>query len=392
MPPPPNGQQGQETPPSIDSILNKQGGNAPGQLGQPGQDGQGPVVMSPDQPPPQPSQTPPPPPHGQSPDPQQFFTSSSPPPPSAGYGFIQNTPLPPKRRGNKWIIAVTAVIILIIIVVGATIALSRKQPKQQQETPVTAFRQMLVTSLSTGQVAQQTTVANHDKLGQQTRFDVSDITNPKVLMKIKTGSYDYNGYATLQNSYLNYQHFNTGNSKYDQQLSSLIGIWFQIKQNGQDSPGYDSKQTTLIDPFVNFFGDFDFGNFPANDRQQLVQYLVSNKVYQYDPSKVATAQLNGKDVYVYPVQENAAKLKQFNLKVAAFMGADTSRVNPILTHLKDTSVKMYVTKDTHQLIKVENNGSVVTYQYNNLQALPPEPASPLTAHQFSQKLDAVGKS
>ncbi|MGH7195913.1 MAG: hypothetical protein ACREGA_04000 [Candidatus Saccharimonadales bacterium] len=283
------------------------------------------------------------------------------------------------KHGKSPLLALLIVVVLVIVIGGGAFALFHSK----QPAPNEVFQDAVASALSTSQLAQQTVVTGTSNATESTRYDLADMKNPKVstdtsVTPSKTYGLQYKGYATLSDSYLILESAGVKGQS-SGQSASQPKKWLQVRRGNSLSSVI--KGGSIPDPAVELFGDFIFGNFPAKQRSQLVAYTINNNIYQYDADKVAKSTLNGQPVFVYDITENVPKLKLLNQKAAADMGMNSDLYKTLFTAAGADYAKtgkLYISVKQHRLLKVvtKSGGSTgtTTYKYDNLPAMPPQPA------------------
>lgn len=249
-----------------------------------------------------------------------------------------------------------------------------------QKTPDEAFRATLENSLSTSSLS-QTTSSTEPQASATIDYDLKNIKDPKVSTNFSFSSngasIKLQGYGTFKSSYAKVSEFNglqtlpeAGKNK-----------WIQIKKDGAIAENASPLDTfyTMYDPNYVTLGQYIYGNFSSQDRKTLVDYVVKERVYEYDAKTVKKEQLDGRQVYVYSVQTSAEKLATYNKKAGEIMGMSNASIEsalglmPLSNSLKAT---LYIDPKAAQLIKVvADDGSKTTTVYSkwNQVSIPAEP-------------------
>ncbi|HSX31231.1 MAG TPA: hypothetical protein VLE99_04905 [Candidatus Saccharimonadales bacterium] len=264
---------------------------------------------------------------------------------------------------------------------------------KQQTTPDKVFHAAITKLLSTTSITQSVGDANNMGV---VSYNLSNLKDPHVSVSLSIKApgetIKLSGYGTLQNDYVKYNSF--GDPTSDRALSGIVNKWVQMRTNGTLATGADPSIEDLTSPRYLAFGDIMIGNFSAAQRQQILQFIQTNNIYSYNAKKVTTATVNGKKVYVYPITENIAKLKELNKKVAPMMGLSTSDIQDVLDTLGTSgNPKLYITVGSKEIVKytLQESGATATGSYTDYGSttLPSEPTGAMSWTEFEQKQAAI---
>jgi hypothetical protein len=292
------------------------------------------------------------------------------------------SPISPRRR-SKFLLLSLAITVLL------TATASAMWQQSHQATPDEVFTGAITKLMSTKTVTQS---ASSSTISQSFAYDGSNIKDPRVSISVALKSSGLvnklSGYGTLKDEYLKYTSF--GSSAIDDKVPTLVNKWIQLRKDGATLKDVDAESEGLVDPRVLAYGDLMMGNFSASDRQKLVNYVTTNKVYKYDTKKVTTSTVNGDKVYVYPVTENIVKLKELNKKVAAIMGVSPTDIKAALDQLGTSgTTKLYIDIHNKQVVKYTStqDGNTITGAYTDYDttSLPTEPKADMTWDEFIQE-------
>lgn len=293
-------------------------------------------------------------------------------------------PAVPGSPRRKRLLLPVAIVVLIVLAAGGA-----WWWYAQAHTPSKVFTAALSKLLQTKTVMQ--TTSDSDTTGA-VAFDLTDVKDPKVSMNIAIKADNLtlkvSGYGTLDNNYIKYVSF--GNDQADAVYKSIVNKWIQIRADGKLAEGANLNVAPLSDPRYLAFGDIFVGNFSTKDREDILNYIIANKVYAYDANHVTTDKVHGKKVYVYSVTENVPKLKELNKKVAAMMGLQPSDIQTALNGLDTTgTVKLYIDISSKQIVRyaIDEGSSHITGSYTgyNTTSLPQQPKADLTWQQAEQQ-------
>jgi len=285
-----------------------------------------------------------------------------------------------------------AVLLVVAVLVLATAGFGWWSDRHDN-TPDKVFADAIGKLLSTKSITQS---VSSNTASLSVKFDMRNVKDPRVSMTIaeQDGATvaKVSGYGSLQNEYLKYTTF--GDAALDGSLKSLVNKWVQIRTNGTVAADANADAKALTDPRYLMFGDFLMGNFSAADRQDLLQFIKSNHVYNYDVKHVKTVAVQGRNAYVYSLTENVPELKKLNQKAAAVMGVPLADVEPALAGINEGgAIELYIDEGTKEIVGYVNTvGTTVargSYTDYDMTSLPPQPHADLTWAQFTHKESAL---
>lgn len=322
--------------------------------------------------------------------PNNPFASSAIPSPSSGQANgqpLSGMPPLPDNKKPKVVLWIAAAFVVVLIVGAIAYGLW----SANQSNPDKVFRSAINNAFSTKRVTQSSSDGSTSQASMQ--LDATNVADPKVSVDASINIFGTDiklkGYGGLKNSYIYYSSF--GSATADKEFGPIIGKWIQLRKNGALPAGVDQSVTILSDPRYIAFGDFMFGNFSNQDRQQLTDFVVNNKIYKYDSKSVTSDKVNGKKVLVYPITENTAKLKELNVLVAKKMGLKESDIKSSLSELSSrhvSNIKLYIDVSSKRLVKVTlaDSGQKETNEYSdyNSSKFPGEPQADLTWADFER--------
>jgi hypothetical protein len=292
---------------------------------------------------------------------------------------------------SKKIIRMGSLVLIILIIVCAYLLLTKSN------SPITVFNKALSNALSTKSFEQITSV-NGSR--EDIKFNTSNVLEPVLSSNVTIDflvAINQSGYGTLQNTFIKYNSLKSssglGISSADLQNISYLKKWIIVKTNGINPSGSESVEA-YIDPDFDFFGQYIFGNFSNSQRQQLLNYIKSNNIYQFNPKNVTTGTVNGRKVYVYQVGLNIEKLSKYNDMVASMMKLSLSNISSTISSLNSIpkSETFYIDKRSSELLQISEstNGTKSTISYQNFNdiKLPSQPKPELTWSKFQQEQEA----
>lgn len=317
------------------------------------------------------------------PEPINYSSPYAPVQPTENQPYFSQPSIPPSSQKNKLKLLFVLVAGLVVIGTSGVFAYS----SFIAPTPDKAFKNALENALSTKQFTQKLA----DRMNNATILhDVSNVKDPRVSTKASIGLFgpqkiELEGYGSFKNSYVRFS--GSDNPEF---INTSDGAWAQVRNNyvlPDDANLLAFNQ--VYDPNYTFFGPFIFGNFANNDRETLLRYILDQKVYTYDETKVTVSKLGDIEVYIYPLVIEQDKLKELYKKVAEIVGVDTARITSTLSSV--TAIKtasLYISKQNSQLLKfnVEDRGISSEYSDIDTTKLPAEPEAKILWKEYSAML------
>jgi hypothetical protein len=304
---------------------------------------------------------------------------------------------PKKRRGKKLVVGLASLLALAGLVSGGVFYAY----KQTQPTPDKVFAAAIENSLATQSVTQS---YKQDKNTAALRYDLSRSNDPRVYAEAKLSAVgitiDAAQYASLQNSYLSLNEF--GGTLKEPSLANYKSKWMQTRKDGKDvDGGFESIGLRLFMPEARIFlfGDWLFANLPGDQRSALQSYIVDQKVYVYDSTKVSKETVNGAESFVYSVSYDKDKWLEMNKKMAAIWKVDSQTISDELelAYTESSKFKIYIDIKTKRIVKAVATDSSSTsatsvYSAYNATTLPREPAPQVTLKALQPLLDEHAES
>jgi hypothetical protein len=279
------------------------------------------------------------------------------------------------------------VLILLALVAGGVYAFLTWQAKQRD--PVTLLRDGINNSLLVRQV----------EIGAETpdssltsAFDFSTAADPLMsnqgTRNIAGATYGLAGYGSKADTYVSYTTFPDGVSA--QSAATAKNAWVQLKAQGQTPPAADPALVTTADPMYQLIGPVIVGNYTAQARKQLADYLVSQKVYTVSSKSAQIDTEASEKTYILPVSLNVGYLKVSWQSAAASLGLTPADIQSGIDHLaqlKDTKGSLYITAKDHKIVKFTGTSTSgeFTYTYKNYghASVVAEPETKLTWQTFA---------
>jgi hypothetical protein len=311
----------------------------------------------------------------QSPQPEPGTSASGPP----------NQPLsfapPPKKKRSRLLKTVFIVVVLAVIIGGAV---SYAKLQAAKNDPDKAIKDALENSLSISSVESETTTSESTI---KTKYDLSNTKNPIVSTKASIGqgknAIGIDGYGSAKNTYASYTSLPKTLSK--DLIAHTKNGWIQIRADGKQPKDVTDIMHNLSDPRYQIFGPVVTGNFSDKTRQQLVDFLISHKVYGYDATKVTHKKVGDQKMIIYPVKLDASYLKIASQSAAVNEGFDIADIQAATTamdQLKGAKATLYINADNHTIarLKIVKDGKTKTIKFSNYDTtkLPAEPQTKLS--------------
>jgi hypothetical protein len=274
-----------------------------------------------------------------------------------------------KKPRKPWILPLLAVIFAVIVCGGTWFGY-----QAYRNNPATLFNQAIGASLHTKQV---TETFNSTTSAGAVAFDVNDVKKPRLstLTTMNLGVSTYvKGYGTMQNTYLSYSNNPNGETTTP---PNLLDKWIQVRADGNLPSGATlNPLLTTIDPRYELLSPWVFGNFTSKDRKSIAGLARSTKLYRIDGKKVKDDKLGGRAVKVYDITVNNGALNSYFTKVGQAFGiSSTDSSAAAKLYGSRISLKMYIQKDTHQVLRIDmtNDGVTSTNTYTYKADVPSEP-------------------
>jgi hypothetical protein len=314
---------------------------------------------------------------------------------------LQFTPPPKKPRRGRKILLIGGIVIAAAAIFGGGYAYLHAQSVRNR--PETVLKDALLNDLSMPRV--HLGMIN-DGGAADVQYDFSDSKHPvtsSVITFTQAGKFfGLKGYGTTDATYFSYVDLP---SEIDAKLASSVkNGWIQMRSSGKLPVGADTGLSQQIDPRSLIIGPVLHANLDQKTRQQIADFELSQKMYQYDSLKVEK-KVNGKlKVMVFHITPNIGFLKVANQSLAASMGFTPDDVQSAVDALdvyKGSIWTVQIDRKTHRIVELDitlANQKTVTYQYGvDTKEMPNEPQTKVTWAYFApyqkQLLDeAAGKT
>jgi hypothetical protein len=304
--------------------------------------------------------------------------------PPAATGSYSAAPHGNYRSARTWFKPTFYVpVLLVLAVLGggtATFAAWRTQ-----SSPDAVFRSALTDALSQSYYTQ---VTSQDKVSATVHYDAHDITKPQVLTDANVFSDDltvgFDGYGTIDSRYTR---VTMQKNETDNKFYYSIGLNKWIKVDDRDEKFAKNSVSMLYDPRQLMLGNIIVGNFSKTQREQLVDYAIKNKVYEFDPANVTKddSEAYKSENYVYKVKFNGKKLYEYNRLAASMMKLDASVVQDMLESKELSEGTISIDAKTKQFTQVKINSVESIYMDWGRNMVSGEPKPELSSGELVKK-------
>lgn len=310
-----------------------------------------------------------------------------------------NPKAPAKTR--RWIMRAIVVVLALAALAAAVGGWLHWQA--QRNDPDKIFQEALNLSLSIKQVHTQTTSENiaqttSGTTSSQVDYDFSSPADPTVssdnTVKIGGANFGVAGYGSAKNSFISYTKLPDFIAQ--DTATAVGGSWVRMREDGRLPTGTSSVLANLADPRYRDFGVIILGKYTPQTRQELVNFMLANRVYTYNKQQVHKRQLGNVPVLVYSVKLNSNYLKIANQSAAAnlkFQPEEVKAAVDALDHIKNNQAIIYVSTSTHRIQQLEFTGldgrTTVTFEQYDHVTMPGEPQTKLTWKDFTPSYNQI---
>lgn len=283
---------------------------------------------------------------------------------------------PPRKNRRRWMYPALAVVVTLVL--GAGI-FSYAKALAARNNPDTVMRDAISNTLSLKTLQSTTKYADTNIT---TKYDFTDAKNPVISaassVTTPKGQAMINGYGDLKNTYFNYESLPKGvAANIAKQMSNT---WVQVRQNGEMPKNVPDIVFKASDPRFQAFGPIIMGNFDGQTKEQLLDFMLKNKVYGYEVDKVKKEKIGDETVFVFPIKLDVSFLQVASQSAALNVGlepADTQLAIEAMESLRDASVTLYVNAGDHTFSRmyISKDGAAKTidlsgYKETRLPAAP----------------------
>ncbi len=248
---------------------------------------------------------------------------------------------PPQKNKRRWMYPAMAAAVVIVMSLGI---FSYAKVMAAKNNPDTVMRDALSNSLSLTTLEGTTKSQDTNII---TKYDFTNSKNPIVSTESSLtspkGKATINGYGNIKDTYINYANLpKSVPANISKQMSSS---WIQVRQNGElpkDVPDYVVKAS---DPRYQVFGPIVMSNLEGKTKDQLLDFMIKNKVYGYDAAKVKKEALGDETMFVFPIKLDVSFLKVASQSAALAMGLEPAQIQlatDTMESLRDANVTLYV--------------------------------------------------
>lgn len=258
------------------------------------------------------------------------------------------------RARNKFLYPALTLIVIIFVVVaffgyGKVMAIRNK--------PDTVMKNAINNSLSLSSV-DMTTKTQNSTIQTSFDFDPSDgkpTINTKMLAQTPKTRVGISGYGDLKNTYVSYDEL--PKSINDAVLARAEKSWVQVRDKGDLPKNIPDIMFRASDPRYQLIGPVIIGSYKGQTRDQLRDFILKNKVYNYDKSSVTKSKLGDDTVFVFPIKLNISYLKVSAQSAAVNIGLEPSETQlaiDTLDNLSGAETKLYIRAKDHKIMRFES--------------------------------------
>ncbi len=237
------------------------------------------------------------------------------------------------------------------------------------ERPQRVFTDMLAGNLSTSSVLKTVSASgNGQRVMQQSRLEMGGVNAADWLVTVaQTGSsVSTENIGTPTTGYIRYAHIDTviQNNGKPFDFSKVQNIWG--KSDGKTDPSLSHLfSQTMLD--VSSAPTPPIGNLPEGERQNVLSYMQTEKIFSPDYAKTKREKVGGRDVYTYQVAVQLGAYIRMMQAFAHYIGLrDLDTLDPSqYSTLPPITVTMSVDRASHQLVRVVYPGSGFSQSYTD---------------------------
>jgi len=266
------------------------------------------------------------------------------------------------------------------------------------ERPQRVFTDMLAANLSTTSVLKTVSASgNGQHVTQQARLEMGGTNAADWLVTAaQTGSsVTTENIGTPTIGYIRYAHIDTviqSNGKsFD--FSKVQNVWGKSDGKTDPSLGHLFSQT-LLD--ISSAPTPPIGNLPDGQRQNILTYMRTEKIFSPDYSKTKREKVDGRDVYTYQVAVQLGAYVRMMQAFAHYVGLrDLDTLDPSqYSTVPPITVTMSVDRASHQLVRVAYPGSGFAQSYTDWGLLAPVaiPTHTIPTTELQNRIQALDSS
>jgi hypothetical protein len=288
-------------------------------------------------------------------------------------------------------LSVTFAIVIVVIAAGFI----WWQFVWQNQTRV--FQDMLANNLSTTSVTKtESANASDQHIEQDVRLEMGNMNAADWLVAATQGpsTVTTESIGTPSAGYIRYTHVATqvkGTANNAANFNKVINTWG--KSDGKTDPTLNHIfSQTLLD--LSAAPLPPIGNLPDAERQTLLAYMKSEKIFTPTYKNTKRAVVNGRAVYTYTVAVQLGAYVRMMQSFAHFLGlTDLDTIDPSqYSTVPPITLQMSVDRNSHQLIKITYPGSSFAQSYTDWGLLQPItiPSTTIPTTELQQRIQSLG--
>ncbi|HEU4966604.1 MAG TPA: hypothetical protein VFT53_03905 [Candidatus Saccharimonadales bacterium] len=266
------------------------------------------------------------------------------------------------------------------------------------ERPQRVFMDMLSANLSAASVLKTVSAKdNGQSVSQQARLQMGGTNAADWLVTVaQTGSsVTTENIGTPTTGYIRYAHIDTviQNNGKPFDFSKVQDVWG--KSDGKTDPSLNHLfSQTLLD--ISSAPTPPIGNLPDSQRQNILTYMQTEKIFSPDYSKTKREKVDGHDVYTYQVAVQLGAYVRMMQAFAHYVGLrDLDTLDPSqYSTVPPITVTMSVDRASHQLVRVAYPGSGFAQGYSDwgLQTPITIPTHTIPTTELQNRIQALNSS
>lgn len=280
---------------------------------------------------------------------------------------------PVKKSNRKKITVIIALILALLGGGGAAAYFMYFAPK----SPDSIFAAAMSNAMSTSSFT-QTTEMKDMGMSFTLSYNLDNIKKPRASTDIGLSSdmaeIKMHGYGTASSGYFKFESMSGSPVEFPDKLKNK---WVQVIKDGVVADGASELDTfySVYDPYGGILGQFIFGSFSEQERKEIMEYALSEKIYEYDSKSVKKETVDGRETFVYNIKIDGDKLKAYNRKVGEIIGISQTKIDDFTEKIEDIEGSLSIDIEKSLLVKaqIKSGASTTTYSKWNQTTLPSEP-------------------
>jgi hypothetical protein len=237
------------------------------------------------------------------------------------------------------------------------------------ERPQRVFTDMLTANLATTSVTKTVSASgNGQQVTQRARLQMGATNAADWLVSASQAgsSVTTENIGTPTTGYIRYTNIGTA-SKHNgmpTDFSKVLNVWG--KSDGKTDPSLDHLLSqTLLD--ISSAPTPPIGNLTETERQNILAYMRTEKIFAPDYGKTKREKVDGRDVYTYQVAVQLGAYIRMMQAFAHYLGIrDLDTIDPSqYSTVPPITVTMSVDRAAHQLVRVAYPGSGFMQSYSD---------------------------